>query len=65
MKAHIDSGNMVGGFILPKTLVDKLALASQPITVGRARTVSNEVEIQEARLCDTIKIGSLRATVDN
>jgi Aspartyl protease len=58
MKAHIDSGNMVGGFILPTALVGKLALASQPITVGRARTVSNEVEIQEARLRDTIKLGS-------
>jgi hypothetical protein len=58
IKAHIDSGNMVGGFILPNALVDKLALASQPITVGQARTVSSEVEIQEARLSDTIKLGS-------
>jgi hypothetical protein len=45
-------------FILPTALVEKLALASQPITVGRARTVSNEVEIQEARLRDTIKLGN-------
>jgi Aspartyl protease len=59
MKAHIDSGNMVGGFILPTALVERLALASQPITVGRARTVSNEVEIKEARLRDIIKLGSL------
>jgi Aspartyl protease len=57
MKAHIDSGNIVGGFILPTKLVDKLALASQPITVGRARTVSNEVEIKEARLSGTIRLG--------
>jgi len=27
MKAHIDSGNMVGKFILPTALVDKLKLA--------------------------------------
>jgi hypothetical protein len=58
MKAHIDSGNMVGGFILPIALVEKLTLASRPITVGRARTVSNEVEIQEARLSETIRLGS-------
>ena len=58
MRAHIDSGNMVGGFILPAALVDKLTLASQPITVGRARTVSNEVEIKQARLSDKIKLGT-------
>lgn len=57
-KAHIDSGNMVGGFILPSALVDELKLASEPVTVGRARTVSNEVEIKEARLSDNIKLGS-------
>jgi hypothetical protein len=39
-------------------LVEKLELASQPITVGRTRTVSNAVEIQGARLRDTIKLGS-------
>ncbi len=59
MKAHIDSGNMVGGFILPTALVEKLTLASEPITVGRARTVSNEVEIQEVRLSETIRLGSI------
>jgi Aspartyl protease len=58
MKAHIDSGNMIGGFILPSALVDKLKLASEPVTVGRAHTVSNEVEIKEARLSDKIKLGS-------
>jgi Aspartyl protease len=57
-KAHIDSGNMVGGFILPTGLVENLRLASRPITVGMARTVTNEVEIREARLDDTIKFGS-------
>jgi hypothetical protein len=50
---------MVGGFILPTEVVENLRLASQPITVGRARTVSNDVEIQEARLSETIKLGSL------
>ena len=58
VKAHIDSGNMIGKFILPAALLDKLKLASEPITVGRARTVSNEIEIKEVRLSDTIKLGS-------
>ena len=58
LKAHIDSGNVYGKFMLPAALVDKLKLASQPITVGRAHTVSNEIEIKEVRLSDTIKLGS-------
>ena len=57
VKAHIDSGNMMGGFILPTALVEKLSLASSPVTVGRARTVSNEIEIKEVRLRDSIKLG--------
>ena len=57
VKAHIDSGNMMGGFILPTALVEKLSLASSPVTVGRARTISNEVEIKEVRLRDSIKLG--------
>ena len=58
MKAHIDSGNISGKFMLPAALVEKLKLASEPITVGRARTVSNEIEIKEVRLSETIKLGS-------
>jgi Aspartyl protease len=58
MKAHIDSGNISGKFMLPAALVDKLKLASEPIIVGRARTISNEIEIKEVRLSDTIKLGS-------
>jgi hypothetical protein len=47
----------VGGFIIPTSLVEKLTLGSQPVVVGRARTVSNEVEIKEARFKDSIKLG--------
>lgn len=57
VKAHIDSGNAVGGFILPTTLVEKLELASAPVVVGKARTVSSEVEIKEARLKESIRLG--------
>ena len=58
VRAHLDSGNLVGGFILPTSLVEKLTLASPAVTVGRARSISNEVEIKEARLKDSIKLGS-------
>jgi hypothetical protein len=58
MKAHIDSGNFVAGFILPEAVVEQLPLLSPPVTVGRARSVSNQIEIKQAQLRDTIHIGS-------
>jgi hypothetical protein len=57
VKAHIDSGNFVAGFILPEELVEQLPLLSQPVTVGRARSVSNQIEIKQVQLRDTIHIG--------
>ena len=57
VRAHIDSGNFVAGFILPEELVEQLQLLSPPITVGRARSVSNQIEIKQAQLKDTIHIG--------
>lgn len=57
IKAHIDSGNVMGGFVLPESLVNKLRLSSQPVTVGRAQTVNNEIEIKQAKLSDPIKLG--------
>ena len=57
VRAHIDSGNFVAGFILPEELVEQLQLLSPPVTVGRARSVSNQIEIKQAQLKDTIRIG--------
>lgn len=57
VRAHIDSGNFVAGFILPEELVEQLQLLSPPITVGRARSVSNQIEIKQTQLRDTIHIG--------
>ena len=57
VNAHIDSGNTIGGFVLPISLVEKLTVADAPMTVGKARTVSNEIEIKEARLIDSIRLG--------
>lgn len=58
LRAHIDSGNMMGGFVLPAAIVLKLDLASEPKVVGRARTISNEIEIKQVQLNDLIKLGS-------
>jgi Aspartyl protease len=57
VKAHVDSGNFVAGFILPEALVEQLPLLSEPVTVGRARSVTNQIEIKQAQLRDTIHIG--------
>ncbi|HEX9961554.1 MAG TPA: retropepsin-like aspartic protease [Pyrinomonadaceae bacterium] len=57
VKADIDSGNMVGGFMLPTAVVEKLNLAGQPVVVGRAGTVSSEIEIKQVRLKDSIRLG--------
>ena len=58
MKAHIDSGNFVAGFILPEEIVEQLTLLSPPVIVGHARSVTNQIEIKQAQLRDTIHIGS-------
>jgi hypothetical protein len=57
VRAHVDSGNLVAGFILPEELVEQLPLLSPAVTVGRARSVSNQIEIKQAQLRDTIHIG--------
>jgi len=57
VRAHIDSGNFVAGFILPEEIVEQLKLVSQPVVVGRARSVSNQIELKQVQLKDTIRIG--------
>jgi hypothetical protein len=57
VRAHVDSGNFVAGFILPEELVEQLQLLSQPITAGGARSVSNQIELKQAQLRATIHIG--------
>lgn len=57
VRAHVDSGNFVAGFILPEAVVEQLQLLSQPITAGGARSVSNEIELKQAQLRATIHIG--------
>jgi predicted aspartyl protease len=58
IKAHIDSGNMMGGFMLPTELVEKSPLLGDPVVVGRAKTVTSDIEIKQVRLKDTIRLGS-------
>ena len=57
VRAHVDSGNFVAGFILPEAVVEQLQLLSPPITAGGARSVSNQIELKQAQLRGTIHIG--------
>lgn len=57
MRAHIDSGNFVAGFLLPEEIAEQLSLVSPPVVAGRARSISNVIEIKQAQLKGTIHIG--------
>ena len=57
VRAHLDSGNFVAGFILPEEIVEQLQLLSQPTMIGGARSVTNRVELKQAQLRDPIRIG--------
>lgn len=57
LRAHLDSGNTVGAFMLPAALAEKLSFVSPPVTVGKARTVSSEVEIKQGQLKGSIRLG--------
>jgi hypothetical protein len=57
INAHLDSGNMIGAFVFPTSFVEKLALASEPVVVGRARSASGEMEIKQVQLKDVVKLG--------
>src|SRR6266508_2953735 len=52
VRAHIDSGNFVAGFILPEEIVDQLQLLSPPVVVGGARSVTNRIELKQVQLRD-------------
>ena len=57
VRAHVDSGNFVAGFILPEEIVEQLQLLSSPVTVGSARSVANRIELKQVQLRDSITIG--------
>jgi hypothetical protein len=55
--AHLDSGNMIGAFVLPTAFAEKLTRASEPVVVGRARSASGEMEIKQFQVKDVIRLG--------
>lgn len=54
---HLDSGNMIGAFVLPTAFIEKLTRASEPVVVGRARSASGEMEIKQLQVKEVIRLG--------
>jgi hypothetical protein len=57
VKAHLDSGNMIGAFVFPTSFVEKLTPASEPVVVGRARSASGEMEIKQVQIKEMVRLG--------
>ncbi|MEY2498161.1 MAG: hypothetical protein QOD12_1717 [Verrucomicrobiota bacterium] len=57
IKAHLDSGNMIGAFVLPTAFVEKLTQASEPVVVGRARSASGDMEIKQVQIKEVVRLG--------
>ena len=55
-RARLDSGNMIG-MIVPAAMAEKLELESKPVSAGRAKTVTSDVEITRATLAGSVRIG--------
>ena len=55
--AHLDSGNMIGAFVLPTAFAEKLTRASEPTVVGHARSASGEMQIKQVRVKDVVRLG--------
>jgi hypothetical protein len=57
IKAHLDSGSMIGEFVLPTSFVEKLTQASEPKVVGRARSASGDMEIKQVQIKEMVRLG--------
>jgi len=55
LDARIDTGNGIGAFVLPTSLAEKLSFIGEQTTVGRARSVSGEMEIKSGQVRETIR----------
>jgi hypothetical protein len=56
IKAHLDSGNLIGAFVFPTSFVEKLTQTSKPLVVGRARSASGDMEIKQVQIKELVKL---------
>ena len=60
VEAHVDSRGP--GLSLPEKFADGMKFASEPVVIGRGRTVSNEFEIKGAQLAGDVRFGGYTFT---
>lgn len=56
--ADVDSGNVNGELVLPASYIGKVALESEPKVVGKARTGFNELDVKQAPLKGSARVGA-------
>lgn len=59
LTAHLDTGNMAGAFMLPEEFAKSLKYKGEPTVVGRARTITSEIEIKQGTLDGKIVLGGI------
>lgn len=59
LTALIDSRSMSGEFKIPQEIAEKLSFLGTPKLIGRGRTVSNTIEINEVKIKENITLGDL------
>ncbi len=58
LEARIDTGNAIGAFVVPTALAEKLSFIGEAATVGRARSLSGEMEIKTGQVRETARVGT-------
>jgi hypothetical protein len=62
-RLHLDTGNTAYALFLPAETVAALPTRGEPRTVGRARTVSNDIEIRAIDLAASVSVGATQLPV--
>jgi hypothetical protein len=58
VQAHVDSGNTRSEIVVPAALTSRLKFSAEPVSVGKAKTVSNELDVRQAPLAGNLVLGS-------
>ena len=58
LEAVIDTRSMSGSFKIPEQTATKLTFLTTPKLIGKGRTISNTIEINEVQIQETIKVGA-------
>lgn len=60
LKAVVDVRSMSGTFKIPEQIILQLHFISDPVVIGRGRTVSNEITIHQVQIQESIQFGKYK-----